>query len=99
MTTTYTDSGAERLQASRRVFKRAKAVFNANSGVMDCIMRDLSEAGARLACAQAAQLPDRFQLVVVTEREMREVRVIWRSLEELRVEFVSPPRRASHLLL
>ena len=82
-----------------RVFKRAKAVFNANSSVLDCIMRDLSEGGARLSCAQAWQLPERFSLVLVAERALRDVRVAWRSLNELGVAFLSPPRPALRLHL
>ena len=99
MTAAHVFSEERRAHPRRRVLKRVKAVFNENRSVFDCQMRDISLGGARLACAQATQLPDHFVLVFMTEREMRDVRVAWRKLDELGVEFLSPPRKALHLLL
>jgi hypothetical protein len=92
-------SPAERREHPRhRVFKRVKAIFD-NRSVIDCVMRDLSVGGARLTCRQAALLPERFQLVFMTERDMRDVRVAWRGIDEIGVQFTTPPRKALHLLL
>ena len=98
-TATHSTTHDRRAHPRHKVFKRAKAVFNDNRSVVDCVMRDLSHGGARLACAQAALLPEQFQLVFMPDREMRNVRVAWRSLHQLGVEFLSPPRKAMHLLL
>ena len=86
-----------RVHPRRRVLKRVKAVFNANNSVMDCVMRDVSLGGARLSCSQAALLPDNFRLVFIAEREMRDVRVAWRGLSEVGVQFMSPPQKAPYL--
>jgi hypothetical protein len=83
----------------QRVLKRVKIIFNANQSVIDCVMRDVSYGGARLACANAAQLPPRFALVFLAEREMRDVRVAWRKFDEVGVQFLSPLRKAPHMLL
>jgi hypothetical protein len=99
MTAAHVFPHDRRAHPRHRVFKRVKAVFNANQSVIDCVMRDLSIGGARLACGTAARLPDAFQLVFLQEREMRDVRVAWRSLGEVGVQFLSPPRKALHLLL
>ena len=99
MTVAYSAWQDRRLHPRRKVLKRVKAVFNANRSVLDCVMRDISAGGARLSCDQAQLLPDSFQLVFMAEREMREVRVAWRKLNELGVAFLSPPRTALHLLL
>ena len=88
-----------RAHPRRRVLKRIKIMLNDNQSVVDGTMRDHSPGGARLACDQAGLLPERFVLIIVAEREMREVRVAWRSLCEVGVEFLSPPRKAFHLLL
>ena len=88
-----------RAHPRHRVLKRVKAVFNTNRSVVDCLMRDLSQGGARLACEQASLLPDEFVLVFTSEREMRDVRVAWRRFNELGVQFLSPPRKALHLLI
>lgn len=99
MTAAHSITHDRRAHPRQRVLKRVKAVFNDNRSVIDCIMRDVSLGGARLACAQAVQLPERFQLVIMADREMRDVRVAWRNHSQLGVEFVSPPRKALHLLL
>ena len=87
-----------RAHPRHRVLKRVKAVFNSNGSVVDCVMRDISEGGARLACDQATHLPEAFVLVFPAEREMRDVRVAWRKVNELGVAFLSPPRKALNQL-
>ena len=88
-----------RAHPRRRVLKRVKAVFNDRGSVADCVMRDISLGGARLTSEYAPLLPERFILVFLAEREMRDVRVVWRSLTELGVAFLGPPRKALHLQL
>ncbi|WP_395688756.1 PilZ domain-containing protein [Aestuariivirga sp.] len=73
----------------RRVLKRGKILFHDRPSVIDCTIRDISEGGARLLCSQAGLLPKEFFLVFVVEKEMRNVRIIWRTSEELGVEFLS----------
>lgn len=93
MTAAQTIEPDRRRHVRRRVLKRGKAIFNDNKTVIDCMIRDLSEGGARLVCAQAVSLPSSFQLIFVAERQMREVRVAWRRAEELGVEFLSGPHK------
>ena len=99
MTVAHVSSDERRAHQRHRVLKPVKAVFNANQSVLDCVMRDISLGGARLSCGQAMRLPEHFQLVFMAEREMRDVRVAWRKHDQLGVAFVSPPRKALHLLL
>ncbi len=99
MTAAHVTTQERRAHPRRRVLKKVKAVFNSNQSVLDCIMRDVSQGGARLSCSQAILLPDHFTLVFMSERELRDVRVAWRRLDEVGVAFVSPPRKALHLLL
>ena len=99
MSAAHPQSEERRAHPRRRVMKRVRAVINDNKSVADCIMRDVSLGGARLACEHAALLPERFTLVFLAEREMREVRVVWRRLTEMGVQFLSPPRKALHLLI
>ena len=68
-----------------------------NQSVLNCIVREVTDTGARIAFECATPLPDRFSLVFMSEREMREVRVQARHAQEVEVEFLSPPRSASHL--
>jgi PilZ domain len=68
-----------------RVYKGAKISMNAS--LADCIVRDMSSLGARLATMTACSIPDRFSLTFDTAGTTRACRVAWRSSTELGVEF------------
>jgi PilZ domain len=67
------------------VFKSAKVVFNGS--LRDCIVRDLSSLGARLAFVSTSYLPDKFALTFDSARTLRGCRVAWRTSTEVGVEF------------
>ena len=46
----------------RRVLKEGKIVFADGQRVLDCTIRDFSDAGARLLIANTVGLPDTFHL-------------------------------------
>lgn len=80
----------ERRRSRRmRVLKRGKAMLHDNLVVFDCLIRDLSEGGARIAMDRAAMLPAGFRLAILGAGEAREVRVVWRRADEAGVEFVT----------
>jgi hypothetical protein len=91
---------AERRSAPRvRLFKKGKLIHPNNTSVFDCIIRDLSDNGARLSCDQTGLLPNELQLMFHALREVRHVRVIWRRPGELGVQFLTPPRSVPNLHL
>jgi hypothetical protein len=51
-----------RASPRQRRLNGAKIVFNNNSSVIDCIVRDLSPHGARLVVAGPVGIPERFDL-------------------------------------
>jgi hypothetical protein len=73
----------------RRVLKGGKIIFRAGFSVIDCIVRDESETGARLRLVTTLGVPDAFQLRIM-KAEPRGVRVVWRNGYELGVEFCLP---------
>lgn len=99
MTAAQTLNPDRRAFPRRRVLKRGKVLFNDNRSVFDCLIRDLSQGGARLACSQSSTLPEKFTLVFVPEREARDVRVAWRHMDEVGVAFTSEPRKALRLMI
>lgn len=88
-----------RLSPRTRVLKRGKAAYLNKLSVIDCTVRDLSHGGARIACYHAGFLPKEFLLVFMLDRTMRDVRVIWRRLNEVGVQFLAEARDASRLRL
>lgn len=89
---------AERRGSPRmRILKKGKLILPNNTSVFDCVIRDISETGARLSCEQTGMLPNELQLMFFAIREVRYIRVVWRRPGELGVQFLTPPRPAQHL--
>jgi PilZ domain-containing protein len=68
-----------------QVFKSAKITMNGS--YRDCIVRDISSLGARLAFVSTAYIPENFSLTFDAARTLRTCRVAWRSSTEVGVEF------------
>ncbi|MBJ3785279.1 PilZ domain-containing protein [Devosia sp. MSA67] len=53
-----------------------------------CVVRNVSDSGAKLEVAKVTGIPDRFELVVPGHRP-QPCRVAWRALKEMGVEYQS----------
>jgi len=73
--------------ARSRVLKGAKLVVG-TSLVIDCVVRNLTNTGARIEVSNTARLPEKVVLTFDGGRSMRSCRVAWRTLNETGVEFV-----------
>jgi hypothetical protein len=63
------------------------------NGPLDCIVKDVSETGARVATDSPELLPDEFVLWLTKDGATRRLcKVVWRSEWEAGVSFVRPPR-------
>ena len=77
-----------------RVLKDGKIVTLNNWSVVDCCVKDWSDTGARLKCADQLAVPNEFRLVLPGANTIRDVRVVWRREDYLVIEFTSPARTA-----
>jgi PilZ domain len=78
----------ERRRARRvQVFKSAKIAIN--QSLRDCVVRDISSLGARLAFVSTAYIPDTFELTFDSAHTLRPCRVAWRTDTQIGVEFQS----------
>lgn len=68
----------------------ATVVFDGGRTRMRCIIRNLSETGAKLEVASVANIPRTFDLVVGKVRP-QPCFVVWRAVKELGVQFVGSP--------
>jgi PilZ domain-containing protein len=85
----------ERRKVERlRTFKLGRIVFNGSSSGIDCVIRDLSEAGAQLGIPAYAHLPDRFRLHMLSDGTMVPARFAWRRGDRLGVSFDGEITRA-----
>src|SRR5215831_21122800 len=78
-----------RANSRQRRLIGAKIVFNNNSSVIDCIVRDLSPQGARLLVASLVGIPDRFDLRIDRSRACHPSKIIWRANGQIGVRFSS----------
>jgi hypothetical protein len=64
------------------------------AGPLDCLIKDVSETGARVATHSPNQLPDEFILRLTKDGATRRLcKVVWRTEREAGVRFVRPPRK------
>jgi len=66
----------------------ATIVFDGGRTRVDCVIRNLSDGGAKLEVATVRGIPQTFDLLVPGQRP-HPCKVIWRSLKELGVQFVA----------
>ncbi len=71
----------------RRVLKGATLTFNRGYGAFECLVRNISQTGARLSFGETSAVPAAFSLSIKGEDGAINARVRWRSLTEIGVEF------------
>lgn len=79
---------AERRKSGRsRVLKSAKLVLD-RSAIIDCIVRNVTNSGARLQIANTVDLPEEFEMTFDGGHSIRPCRLVWRTITETGVEFI-----------
>jgi|SRR5580693_3256764 hypothetical protein len=84
-------------RASRRLksFLRGIVYFDKRRTKMACMVRDLSEDGARIVISQAIAIPDVIELQIPQREEMVSARVQWRRADEIGLAFCKADTAAS----
>ena len=77
-----------RKQPRTRVLKGAKIVLGATS-ILDCVVRDLTNDGARLKAPNVVNLPAEVAITFDGGRTCRAGRVAWQKVEEAGLEFTA----------
>ncbi len=85
------DEEEKRIIRRQRVLKGGKIIFADGNSVVDCVIRNLSAAGARLEVPTTVGLPQEFTLVDSHSGRSYVVKVAWRRGETMGVEFSDPP--------
>jgi hypothetical protein len=80
--------GEERRSSQRRrVLFGATLSFNGGYSAFECVVRNVSEGGARLSLAETIGLPATFQLTSGGVGERRTVHAVWRKSDAIGVRF------------
>lgn len=78
----------KRLAPRRNTMIAAKIVFEGGRRQVDCVIRNLSESGAKLEVGKVIGIPATFDLVAPGHHP-HACRIVWRSLKELGVLFIN----------
>jgi hypothetical protein len=57
------------------------------TGIIECVVRDISEIGACLKVRILIDIPDTFNLLMASEQTPRPCRIVWRNERQMGVKF------------
>ncbi len=77
------------------MLKGGVIAFSGRHATLPCVLRDLSDTGARLQVTQGSSVPDTFELLVELDGLEAHCQVAWRKPTEVGVMFLEPPRISS----
>ena len=70
-----------------RSFLQGRIYFNKRNSSLDCLVRDLSEDGARLKVSSSVALPEVIELHLPNKNESHQATLQWRTGDEIGVSF------------
>jgi len=76
----------KRAEPRHRVLKRGTLAFNGGGG-LDCTVRNISSSGARIDIANPVGVPNRFTLVIESDRFMRRCHAVWSNEQRIGLAF------------
>ncbi|GJD32445.1 hypothetical protein PMNALOAF_3718 [Methylobacterium adhaesivum] len=88
-----------RREVRQRTFLKGRIHFNKGASSMDCLVRDMSASGARLALSETTTLPDAFDLYIPQKEKTYRSTLAWRRDGSIGVTFLdeAAPTPAPHL--
>src|SRR5215210_6673968 len=86
----------QRVAPRIRTLIAARINFNNSQSTLHCLIRNLSDTGAKLIVSAAVTLPECFDLIIPQKSVTRRARIAWRRGEEIGVRFedASPSDRS-----
>jgi len=88
-----------RTTSRRRVYYGGRIAFHARTSTLDCIVRNVSESGARVELDNPAVLPDQVDLTIARQGVSYFARIVWRRANMAGVALDGPRRHVAALPL
>lgn len=82
-----------------RSLLKATVLFASGHRSMDCMVRDISDAGARLVFGTMPAVPDHFELHIPSRGSLQTCVAVWRHEDTIGVRFVARDLLADNLTL
>ncbi len=77
-----------RLISRKRSLLQGRIFYNNRRSSVDCLIRDISDTGAKLKFSESVGVPETMELYIPNKEEIRRARVQWRAGGEMGVVFV-----------
>ena len=84
--------GERRRSVRKKSFLRGCLYFNKRRSAIDCLIRDISEEGARIVFSDTVNVPDVVELYIPQKEETLRARVEWRHGDEIGLAFPDAAR-------
>ena len=79
----------ERRSSTRqKSFLQGRIYYNNRRASVDCLVRDISDTGAKLVFSGAVTIPDVVEIYLSNKEEVRRARVQWRRGDEAGIDFI-----------
>ncbi len=79
--------GERRRSVRQKSFLRGCLYFNKRRSAVDCLIRDISDEGARVIFSDAVSVPDVVELYIPQKEQTLRARVQWRHGDEIGLAF------------
>jgi hypothetical protein len=76
-----------------RTLLRARLVYQNGDCSVECVVRNISDHGAKIGVTTSLTLPDQMNLLIPQKGMNQRVRVCWRHADEMGVEYVAMAER------
>ena len=77
-----------RKEIRQKTFLKGRILFNKGASSMDCLVRDMSASGARLALTETSTLPESFELYIPQKERTYRAQMCWRRADSIGIAFV-----------
>jgi DNA mismatch repair protein MutH len=78
---------SNRAEVRKRCFMAATITFNKGLTTWECVVRNISEGGARIDIDRAVALPTHFELYIPIQQKRLQAELKWRSENEAGIQF------------
>lgn len=85
----------KRTTPRRRVLKGGKIFFHLGHSSIDCVIRNMSDTGAKLQVETTLAIPDEIELLVNQDEMVYPSTVAWRKGAEMGIRFTGKPRHVA----
>jgi len=83
-----------RITSRQKSFLQGRIYYNKRRSSVDCLVRDVSDTGAKLVFGVTVTIPDVVELYLSNKDEVRSAKVQWRKGNEMGVDFTDDPAEA-----